>query len=55
MRHEDQIKLGTITTLDEPVAETIVSISIATHASYALTLNMFKCSLYLLTIVRRRR
>lgn len=24
MRHEDQIKLGTATTLDEPVSETIV-------------------------------
>ena len=24
MRHEDQIKLGTITTLDEPVLETIM-------------------------------
>lgn len=25
MRHEEQIRLGTATTLDEPVSETIVS------------------------------
>ena len=25
MRHEEQLKLGTTTTLDEPVSETIVS------------------------------
>lgn len=31
MRQEDQIKLGTITTLDEPVTETIVSIAFAVY------------------------